>query len=213
MSTLGAGERSLRAPATPSMTARPWTGSITPGCVTGPATRRGRDHFEPPSSDCDMSSNAWWPVEDTVPTPNTYALPRLSVRMVQPSAGLRWLLFAAAVIWCVRQVSPPSCETPTNSGAGAALPLFSCPRNAAQQAYTVPKNGLDSALSAQICSLSENVVPDCWLMITGCIQAALPEGPPKAAVSGSSVRETAIASKPLNTLSERVAPRFDVRLA
>jgi len=42
---------------------------------------------------------------------------------VQPSVGLRWPLFAAAVIWCCSQVSPPSCETPTNSGAGAAFPF------------------------------------------------------------------------------------------
>jgi len=67
-----------------------------------------------------------------VPTPNTYAVPRLSVRIVQPSSGLRWELFAAGVIWRWRQVSPPSCETGTISGAGAALP-FSWPRNDAQQ--------------------------------------------------------------------------------
>ena len=55
---------------------------------------------------------------------------------------------------------------------GAALP-FSWPTNAAQQTYTLPKNGLDAALSAQICSLSENVVEDCFEMTTGAIQALL----------------------------------------
>ena len=77
------------------------------------------------------------------------------------------------MIWCCVQVSPPSCETATCSGAGAALP-FSWPTNDAQQTYTVPKNGLDDALSAQICSLSENVVDDCRLISTGGIHAALP---------------------------------------
>ena len=38
-------------------------------------------------------------------------------------------------------------------------------------------------------------------------------GPPAAAAARSSVRETAIASKPLNVCVGRVAPKFDVRLA
>src|SRR3954468_9095543 len=71
MSTLGAGARSLRAPATPSMTGRPCTGSRAPGCVTGPATGVGRDQLAPPLLDTDISSNAWPPADDTVPTPNT----------------------------------------------------------------------------------------------------------------------------------------------
>src|SRR3954451_5800872 len=132
MSTLGAGAKSLRATATPSMTAEPWTGSNTPGCDTGPATARGLDQVDPPSLERDMNSNGAWPAWDSVPTPNTYAVPRLSVRTVQPSSGLRWLLFAAEEIGCWRHVSPPSCETATTSGAGTALP-FSCPRNDAQQ--------------------------------------------------------------------------------
>src|SRR3954464_4261585 len=92
MSTLGAGARSLRAPATPSMTGRPWTGSIAPGCSTGPETGCGCDHAEPPFVDRDMNSNGCLPAVTDVPTPNTYAVPRLSVRIVQPSRGLRWLL-------------------------------------------------------------------------------------------------------------------------
>src|SRR2546429_6254561 len=103
MSTLGAGARSLRAPATPSITGRPSTGSKAPGCVTGPATGRARDQLEPPSVDFDITSNASWPCDDTVPTPKTYATPWLSVRTVQPSGGLRSPLFAAALIWRTRQ--------------------------------------------------------------------------------------------------------------
>jgi hypothetical protein len=58
--------------------------------------------------------------------------------------------------------------------------------------------------------LSEKVVEDCREITTGGIHAALF---PAAAPRTSSVRETAIASKPLNACSERVAPTFDVRLA
>src|SRR3954469_15369464 len=50
-------------------------------------------------------------------------------------------------------------------------------------------------------------------MITGGIQAALPASPPAAAARGLSVRDTPIASKPLNACSDRVAPTFAVRLA
>src|SRR5438067_11135219 len=85
MSTLGAGARSLRAPATPSITGRPCTGSKTPGCVTGPTTGRARDHDWPPLVETDISSNACLPFDDEVPTPNTYALPWPSVRIVQPA--------------------------------------------------------------------------------------------------------------------------------
>src|SRR5215472_14409962 len=96
MSTLGAGARSLRAPATPSMTGRPWTGSSVPGCVTGPTTGRGVDHELPPSDEADISSNDCPPADETDPIPNRYAFPALSVRIVQPSGGLRWPLSAAA---------------------------------------------------------------------------------------------------------------------
>src|SRR5438876_3290555 len=133
MSTLGATARSLRAPATPSIVGRPSTGSMIPGCVTGPTTATGLDQLEPPSNERDMSSNAPCPDEETVPTPNTYAVPWLSVRIVQPSVGLRSPLFAAAEIWCCVHVSPPSCETATCNGAGVAFALFSWPRNDAQQ--------------------------------------------------------------------------------
>jgi hypothetical protein len=57
----------------------------------------------------------------------------LSVRIVQPSIGFRWPLFAAGVIWCCVHVAPPSCETATTSGAGAAFGLISWPRSVAQQ--------------------------------------------------------------------------------
>src|SRR3954452_19015136 len=131
MSWLGAVARLLRAHALLSIFGRPWTGSNTPGWVTGPATGVPFDQVCPPLNERDISSNACFPCEETVPTPKTYAVPLLSVRMVQPSAGLRWLLFAAALIWCCFHVTPPSWETATCSGAGAALP-FSCPTKAAQ---------------------------------------------------------------------------------
>src|SRR3954471_15172354 len=95
MSTLGAGARSLRAPATPSITGRPCTGSNAPGCVTGPATGCGFDQVDPPFVERDMNSKACLPAWGSEPTPNTYAVPRLSVRMVQPSSGLRCPLLAA----------------------------------------------------------------------------------------------------------------------
>src|SRR6266513_2513370 len=84
MSTLGAGARSLRAPATPSIVGRPRTGSKSPGWVTGPATGRGLSQLLPPSNERDISSNDWCPSDETVPTPKTYAVPLLSVRTVQP---------------------------------------------------------------------------------------------------------------------------------
>src|SRR3954471_1121709 len=125
-STLGAGARSLRAPAIPSIVGRPRTGSTRPGCVTGPATGIIFDQLDPPSLERDISSNA---CEELVPTPKTYAVPVLSVRTVQPSAGLLRPLFAAPVSCCCRHIVPPSCETATVSGAGPA-PLL---RKSAQQ--------------------------------------------------------------------------------
>ncbi|TML12894.1 MAG: hypothetical protein E6G31_08535 [Actinobacteria bacterium] len=74
----------------------------------------------------------------------------------------------------------------------------------------MPKNGLESALSAQICSLSENVVPDCREMMTGGIHASLSF---PAAAATSSVRETPIASYPLKRASSRVVPKLAVRFA
>src|SRR6267142_49204 len=133
ISTLGAGARSLRAPPIPSMVGRPSPGSNWPGWLTGPATGVWPDHVAPPSFDTDIISNGRCPPDELVPTPNTYALPLLSVRTVQPSIGLRCPLFAAGEIKCCAQVLPPSDETATSSGAGAALGLFSWPLNDAQQ--------------------------------------------------------------------------------
>jgi hypothetical protein len=59
----------------------------------------------------------------------------------------------------------------------------------------LPKNVLDEALSAQICSLSANVADDCRETTTGGIQAAWSLA---AAAPTSSVRDTAIASTPFN---------------
>src|SRR4051794_21463762 len=129
MSTLGPGARSLRAPATPSITGRPCTGSSAPGCWTGPATGRGLDQVLPPLGDVDISSKDCLLSDETVPTPNREALPSLSVRIVQPSGGFLLALLAAEPIWRSVHVSPPSVETATCSGAGAAATL----RNDAQQ--------------------------------------------------------------------------------
>src|SRR5437763_16528566 len=79
MSTLGAGVRSLRAPAIPSIVGRPITGSMTPGWVTGPATATGFDQFAPALDERDMNSKEPWP-PGSVAIPNTYATPWLSVR-------------------------------------------------------------------------------------------------------------------------------------
>src|SRR5438093_1890649 len=114
-----------------------------------------------------------WP---GVPTANwfarTYTTPWLSVRTVQPDRPkpcfwLNGLLLAEVTCFCV-QVPPPSVEVATMRGWGAALPPLRL-RNDAKQTYTLPKNGLLAALSAQICSLSLNVVDDCLLTITGSI--------------------------------------------
>src|SRR5260370_42160318 len=69
MSTLGAGARSLRAPAIPSITGRPWTGSKAPGCTTGPTTGRGLDQLPPPLLDTDIISKLWRPPLHDVPRP------------------------------------------------------------------------------------------------------------------------------------------------
>src|SRR5207302_7053297 len=213
MSTLGAFARSLRAPVMPSISGRPCTGSKTPGWVTGPTTGVGVDHVDPPVVETDISSNVCLPAEETVPLPNTNALPWLSVRTVHPSSGLLSRLLAAAPSGCCVHVVPPSLDTATCSCAGVACGLFSCPWNMAQQTYTLPKNGLDEALSAQICSLSENVVFDCLEMSTGGIHAFLAACscacvPVRDAVATSSVREIPMASKPLN--ADPVG-KFDVR--
>src|SRR5690348_10122167 len=133
MSTLGAGARSLRAPAMPSMVGRPRTGSKIPGWVTGPATGVGLDQVPPPLVEVDISSKLSCPAEETVPIPKTYAVPSLAVRTVQPSSGLRWALLAAAPIGWMLQVSPPSVDTAAFICGGEAWALFSWPWRSAQQ--------------------------------------------------------------------------------
>src|SRR6266851_8940764 len=123
MSTLGAGARSLRAPAMPSMVGLPSTGSKRPGWVTGPATGVGFDQFWPPLVEVDISSKLPLPDEELVPMPKTYAVPSLPVRTVQPSSGLFWPLLAAAPMGCSVHVSPPSEEAAIWSCAGAARPF------------------------------------------------------------------------------------------
>jgi hypothetical protein len=77
----------------------------------------------------------------------------------------------------------------------------------------LPKNGLEAALSTQICSLSEKSEAFCFVTITGGIQLFW-----SAMISGvragvPSIRETATASKPLKASSERMELKFEVRLA
>ncbi len=123
-----------------------------------------------------------------------------------PCFVLKGLLLAEVTCFCV-QVDPPSVDVATSSGCGEALPPLRL-RNEARQMYALPKNGLLAALSAQICSLSLNVVDDCLVTITGAIQAVASFA---AAAATSSVRETETASKPLN-VSSRFVLRFEVRL-
>src|SRR2546430_16177788 len=122
MSTEGAVARSLRAPATPSSTGLPCTGSTTPGWVTAPGIRTGRPQFWPPLGEGTMYSKCSL-VVGSVPMPKTYTLPWLSVRIVQPSSGWICPLLAAAVTCFCVQGLPPSVGVATISGAGAARPL------------------------------------------------------------------------------------------
>src|SRR2546421_1368721 len=208
MSTEGAHARSLRAPATPSSTNRPCTGSNTPGWVTAPGIWTGRPQFWPPLVEGTMYSKCSL-VAGSVPMPKTYTLPWLSVRIVQPSSGWICPLLAAAVTCFCVQVLPPSVEVATISGAGVAFPLSLAP-DEAHHTYTRPENMLLDALSAQTCSLSLNVVDDCLESTTGVFQALLS---PAAAAVTLSVRETAMASKPLKASSERIALKLLLRLA
>jgi hypothetical protein len=104
------------------------------------------------------------------------------------------------------QVSPPSVERVNMTGSGAPPKL----RNSTQQTYTFPKWSLVAAVSAHSDSLSLKSVwdslPD---TSTGGIQAAFPTSPPRAAVAGSSVLETPMASCPLNPPPPE---KFPVRL-
>ena len=83
----------------------------------------------PPSVDLYIIS---YDTPPRVPTPNTYRLPWLSVRTVQPSG---WLLMPLSVAgptcFCV-QVLPPSEDRATISGVGRALPWLLL-RKSAQQ--------------------------------------------------------------------------------
>ena len=104
--------------------------------------------------------------------------------------------FAEALFTCFfDHVSPPSVETETTCGIGSACPCELL-RNSSTHMYTFPKNGLELALSAQICSLSSNVVE---LMrdvaSTGGSQLSLLW---TLAAVGLSIRETPTARKPLN---------------
>src|SRR5581483_6381159 len=208
MERLGADDRSSRAPAMPSITQRPSTGSTKKQVSVAWAMTWGRVQDFPPSNE---RTRMCAPCPG-VPTANwlatTYTTPWLSVRIVHPDRPKPCLVLNGlfdADVTCLRvQVRPPSLEVPTSRGWGAASPPLRL-RKEARHTYTLPKNGLDEALSAQICSLSLNVVDDCLVTITGSLQAPLS---PAAAAATSSVYETAIASNPLNVW---VPGKFEVR--
>src|SRR5262249_31696386 len=106
-------------PATPSSTGRPMTGSTTPG-LTAVDSSAGPVKCAPPSVDLYI---IWNEVPPRLPTPNTYRLPWLSVRTVQPSGWLLTpLLGAGPTCFCV-QVAPPSADRATISGTGRAGPF------------------------------------------------------------------------------------------
>src|SRR5438477_10869529 len=112
----------------------------------------------------------------------------LSPNCVGPSP-----LVPAGVICFVFQVSPPSADTEIISGAGELPPSAKCLprlRNCTEHRYTRPKNWLDAALSAQICSLSSKAVapPPRVLTTTGGFQPFLSA---MLAGVGLSRRETA----------------------
>src|SRR5215211_2515803 len=180
MSTLG--KLLVRAPATPSKVKRPCTGSKAPQSTTL-ATVWGCSKVWPPSkerrrmiADCRC----------TDPAQNTYTTPSESVRTAQPWRPPVWALLVAALSWRRCQVSPASVERANTTGSGAALPCPE-PRKATLQTYTLPKWGLEAALSAQICSLSLNRAAFCLVTSTGSSQAP---AFPAAAAATLSVRDT-----------------------
>ena len=206
-STLGDDERSSRAPARPSITQRnPAPSNGTEKQVSNAVkSSTGRVHDAPPSKD---RIRMCLPAPG-VPTANwfakTYTTPSSSVRIVQPERpnpffGLNGL-FVASVTCLSAQVSPPSVDRATISGVGAAFPPLRL-RNEAQHTYALPKNGLTSSWSTQICSLSLKVVEDCLLATTGAIQLSCSATTSGAVSSfteaGRSRRETPNATYPLN---------------
>src|SRR5690349_17043439 len=131
MSTFGPPARSTRAPAMPSITGRPSTGSNTPGSTTG-ATAVGPTQCAPPSVDLYINCR-FAPLR--APTPKTYTLPTLSVRTTQPSGCWLMPLLVAGPTCFVTQVRPPSADRATVSGTGNACPWLLL-RKLAQHVYT-----------------------------------------------------------------------------
>jgi hypothetical protein len=76
----------------------------------------------------------------------------------------------------------------------------------------LPKNGLDSALSAHTCSLSENSAAFCLLTMTGACQLAgfATVAAVRPVEAGPSIRDTAMASNPLKPSRPG---KLEVRLA
>src|SRR4051794_33794985 len=122
MSTLG--KLSVRAPATPSNTKSPLTGSGSPTSTTW-AIARGVSHLTPPSSERSISCTE---LPRLVLSQNTYTRPLLSVFTEQPWRPVPFLLLADALSVTGRlHVAPPSLEWLTATGAGPlACWLLNC---------------------------------------------------------------------------------------
>src|SRR3954451_18470315 len=112
--------------------------------------------------------------------------------MAQPCRPPVWALFVAGDSCRCDQVAPPSVLRANSTGSLPAVP-----RKPTLHTYTLPKNELLAALSAQICSLSLNSAPFCFVTITGAIHAVFTLA---AAAATLSVRDTAIAASPANAL-------------
>jgi hypothetical protein len=176
MSTLGAADRSSRAPATPSSTQR---NDVPSNCTekhvsTASPMFCGRVQVFPPSEDLTMIWEPWPGIPTANWFANTYTTPWLSVRTVHPERPnpclvLNGLLLAEVTCFEVH-VDPPSVDGGHDQWLRRRHALAQAPEGG-QADVDVPKKGLLAALSAQIWSLSLNVVDDCLVAITGACQA------------------------------------------
>ena len=207
-STLGDDERSSRAPARPSITQR----NPVPSNWTAKQVSHGGRRARPDASTIvaavegpDQDVLAQRPASRTANWfAKTYTTPWLSaVRIVQPERpnpffGLNGLFVASVTCFVCPGVAAIGGDRATISGVGAAFPLLRL-RNEAQQTYALPKNGLSSSWSAQICSLSLKVVEDCLLddrpvpAQLSCVGDHVRRRPPRHCprAAGRSSRETA----------------------
>ena len=213
MSTLGAG-REVAARAGDAVDDRPALHGVE-GARLGhrAGDGPGLGPVSPPLVERDMNSNACLPACGSVPTPNTYAVP-LAVRADRAAVER----VALAVVGRRGDlVLRPGVAAVAGDRDDAAARARRCPSpgrgTTPSRRRRCRRTGCDDALSAQICSLSENVVDDCLLTTHRRASRRPCRWSPAAAARGSSVRDTAIASKPLKACSERAAPKLAVRFA